>query len=335
MDTQKKFSLYPCCVLTKGVNRALITDLQRMRYKLIPLALFNLLTKHKNQPIKKIINTYRDNKDTIINYYEQLIAGDWGILEKHDQTLFEPIQSHYYNPKLITNAIFDYCHKSTYSIPKAIDKLEELHCENLEIRFYDEVGIKFLLDNIFDSLEGTSIRNLELLVQFTNEFSLEQIIDIHIKYPRLRKIILSSSPHSKEKICNLDSVIVIYTAEKIKSEVCCGVIKPWYFSTETAMYIESINRNNCLNAKISVDKYGNIKNCPSMSTIFGHINTDSLTNIATNPEFKKIWTIKKDDIKDCRECEFRYICQDCRAYITDPNDLLSKPSKCNYNPYKQ
>ena len=35
----------------------------------------------------------------------------------------------------------------------------------------------------------------------------------------------------------------------------------------------------------------------------------------------------------CKDCEFRYICTDCRAYIEDPNDILSKPLKCGYNPY--
>ncbi len=31
--------------------------------------------------------------------------------------------------------------------------------------------------------------------------------------------------------------------------------------------------------------------------------------------------------------EFRYICTDYRAYVEDPEDILSKPLKCGYNPY--
>lgn len=27
------------------------------------------------------------------------------------------------------------------------------------------------------------------------------------------------------------------------------------------------------------------------------------------------------------------ICTDCRAYVEDPEDILSKPLKCGYNPY--
>ena len=29
--------------------------------------------------------------------------------------------------------------------------------------------------------------------------------------------------------------------------------------------MESLSFNNCLNAKISIDRFGNIKNCPSMA----------------------------------------------------------------------
>jgi hypothetical protein len=49
--------------------------------------------------------------------------------------------------------------------------------------------------------------------------------------------------------------------------------------------------------------------------------------------FRSAWHIKKDMIKKCRDCEFRYACTDCRAYLEDPQDILSKPLKCGYDPY--
>ena len=48
--------------------------------------------------------------------------------------------------------------------------------------------------------------------------------------------------------------------------------------------------------------------------------------------FTDLWYIKKDDIKKCKDCEYRYMCLDCRIYITDPHDPFSAPAKCNYNP---
>ncbi|MNX99984.1 hypothetical protein D3C86_1324620 [compost metagenome] len=52
-----------------------------------------------------------------------------------------------------------------------------------------------------------------------------------------------------------------------------------------------------------------------------------------DPAFKEHWFTKKDDIAVCRDCEFRYVCTDCRAYVEDPADAYAKPLKCGYDPY--
>ena len=49
--------------------------------------------------------------------------------------------------------------------------------------------------------------------------------------------------------------------------------------------------------------------------------------------FKEKWGISKDHISVCRDCEFRYACSDCRAYLENPEDAFSKPLKCGYDPY--
>jgi hypothetical protein len=52
-----------------------------------------------------------------------------------------------------------------------------------------------------------------------------------------------------------------------------------------------------------------------------------------NDNFKTLWSINKDSTLICRDCEFRYICTDCRAYLMDPDLINSKPLKCSYDPY--
>lgn len=70
-----------------------------------------------------------------------------------------------------------------------------------------------------------------------------------------------------------------------------------------------------------------------MTHSYGNISTVELSDVLMLDAFKKPWSIKKDDILICRDCEFRYICVDCRAYRQDEGDWLSKPLKCNYDPY--
>ena len=74
-----------------------------------------------------------------------------------------------------------------------------------------------------------------------------------------------------------------------------------------------------------------------MPQSFGNIKDTTLEEALNHPEFKKYWNITKDQIEVCKDCEFRHICTDCRAYTERTHfqeDIdLSKPLKCGYNPY--
>ncbi|MNR02411.1 hypothetical protein D3C85_1182610 [compost metagenome] len=70
-----------------------------------------------------------------------------------------------------------------------------------------------------------------------------------------------------------------------------------------------------------------------MPESFGHIGDTRLADVLANPEFKKNWLLNKDSITVCKDCEFRHVCTDCRAYVEQPQDRYSKPLKCGYDPY--
>jgi radical SAM protein with 4Fe4S-binding SPASM domain len=70
-----------------------------------------------------------------------------------------------------------------------------------------------------------------------------------------------------------------------------------------------------------------------MSEHFGHINEVSLMEVLIKKDFSVLWGITKDDILICKDCEFRYMCTDCRAHIQDKNNVTSKPINCEYDPY--
>jgi radical SAM protein with 4Fe4S-binding SPASM domain len=58
-----------------------------------------------------------------------------------------------------------------------------------------------------------------------------------------------------------------------------------------------------------------------------------LEDVIRTDRFQELWRINKDVVDVCRDCEFRYICTDCRAY-TQTGGYYSKPRKCNYDPYE-
>ena len=71
-----------------------------------------------------------------------------------------------------------------------------------------------------------------------------------------------------------------------------------------------------------------------MKESYGNIRHTTLREALEHPGFKKYWNITKDQIEVCKECEFRYICTDCRAFLKSKEDLYSKPLKCSYDPKK-
>jgi SPASM domain peptide maturase of grasp-with-spasm system len=111
-------------------------------------------------------------------------------------------------------------------------------------------------------------------------------------------------------------------------------VHPAYFVTSLSSFTEAMHHNSCLNRKLSVDRRGEIRNCPSMPRSYGNAATTPLAEALEHPGFRAPWAITKDQVETCRDCEFRYVCTDCRAYVADPADPLSKPARCSYDPYR-
>ncbi len=57
---------------------------------------------------------------------------------------------------------------------------------------------------------------------------------------------------------------------------------------------------------------------------YGHYLENKLSEVIENKDFKQYWNLSKDRVSVCRNCEFRYICSNCRAYTENPKDIYSK-----------
>ena len=113
----------------------------------------------------------------------------------------------------------------------------------------------------------------------------------------------------------------------------CGHISKAGFTCNLKTFSEAQKFNTCLYKKISFGRKGEIKSCPSLPTSFGNVQSVKIKDVLFNKNFNKFWDINKDMIAICKDCEFRYVCTDCRAFISIPNDIYSKPLKCGYDPY--
>lgn len=327
------FRLYACCIPVKGASRGTICDLQRGKILLIPNLVYDILVVHKGKGIDEIKKHYKNNYDEGIDrYFEFLIDKEYGFWTDEAQ-LFPDIELNRDTPFTITNAIIDIDKLSKHPYDKIFNDLDILGCQALQIRCFNVVGI-LALDNILSYTLRSRINSIEILLKFNKYLTYDKILKLCRKHRRIRRITFHSYKGNKQPKFNKKlGLLTEYTSNNITSSEHCGFIHPKYFQSNLQLFIESQKHNSCLNQKISVDKDGFIKNCPAMGLNYGNVRHKSLLSVVDN-KFKFYWNISKDNIEVCRDCEFRYVCTDCRAFISDKNNIRSKPSRCNYDPYK-
>jgi radical SAM protein with 4Fe4S-binding SPASM domain len=67
----------------------------------------------------------------------------------------------------------------------------------------------------------------------------------------------------------------------------------------------------------------------------GDVKKQTLGEILAGKPLADLWTINMDSIEVCRDCEYRYACNDCRvtACQGDPGHLHAANPGCAYDPY--
>lgn len=67
----------------------------------------------------------------------------------------------------------------------------------------------------------------------------------------------------------------------------------------------------------------------------GDLRQASLEEIIAGERLQTLWGITLDEVKGCRDCEYRYACWDCRALpYTRTGDLYARSPRCHYDPYR-
>lgn len=93
--------------------------------------------------------------------------------------------------------------------------------------------------------------------------------------------------------------------------------------------------NMCLGNSISIDTDGDIRPCLWFNKSIGNINTINLKLLIQKGSFDLYWKNKKDRIKVCSDCEYRYACRDCLAHnFNNGEDILTRSKECNFDPYQ-
>ena len=330
---KKYFCLYSNCIPVQGATRSVVCDLQYGKYYFIPNSLYDILKEAKGKRISEIVRGCSEKEISIVfsyfQYLESLELGFWS--ESIDKGLSD-LDLNSDSPSLVTNIIIDIDSISSHPFETIASQIDELGCQALQLRFFDAVQIG-QLDEILSKFINSTLRDIQVILKWSHELNDDAIEKICKKHLRVSSVLLHSAFEEKNYYLFNNSVSVALTDYPVVSSACCGEINQSNFVTNIPAFTESIHFNSCLNRKISIDKDGLIKNCPSNAINYGNITQQKLRNVALDKRFQSLWNIKKDEVDICKVCEFRYICTDCRVYLENPDDIYSKPLKCGYDPY--
>src|SRR5262249_15954585 len=98
--------------------------------------------------------------------------------------------------------------------------------------------------------------------------------------------------------------------------------------------------HSCLMGRIAIAGVGAVLPCiftrnPSVGNV---LVSRALAPILRGPALRQVWGATKDQVMVCRDCEYRYVCFDCRplseAAAAGKAGYLHAPfPRCTYNPY--
>ncbi|MGG8497420.1 grasp-with-spasm system SPASM domain peptide maturase [Tenacibaculum sp. TC6] len=337
------FVLSSSCKVVKGIKRSLIIDYLRNELYFISNEYYDLIHLLNRKKVDEIENKIDiDSRQSFIDFIDFLIINEIGFFTK---TLEEyPIREEQYDDELVLlkDVIFevDENNFSETMFIKLINEIDELRCNDLQLRFLSEYNLEFQ-KKILDIIDKTNINYIEIHFTYSEKVSIDNLNSLILKYSPLSHIYIYNSPKSeiidlsirKEVYYPLHFGKLYFIQYPFNKGKCCGVINKENLNFENINNHTDLEKNNgCLNKKVSIDSLGNIRNCPVMDIIHGNLKQTKIKDIIKQHTFNKFWKINKTQIDTCKGCEFRFNCTDCRAFIENPLDLYSKPLKCGYNP---
>lgn len=346
------FTLHPYIFLVKGKKKGALYDLHNsMIYPIPESAKYVISLCEKHIPIKEIfaeIDSIED-KEMALGYMKQLEEYDFGKftnkldsyvktflklpdLEKKDLSVLwievpiEPLESDLSFGELLN--IIQEAKIMLRTTQLGLVPTEKLTTKNIS-RF-----IQF-----FDHLNKIQIQNVEILLIPCKPFK-ELISLLERGIPRV--FFKEQDRHRVEGFVDILAAKGI-TVNFLKN------LSPSQFDWEkhkTLQVTENIfsigyitfrrlRSMNVISNRLFIQRNGDIFPCwHETKNRMGNIKGHSIVAMVESEEVQKIWTLTKDHIEKCKNCEFRYACLNSQIFRKSVNKYSSQPMNCFYNPDK-
>lgn len=340
MEDNKYMYVYPFCFITDGCSQFSIYDSKKKKMHQFDMELYDVAkNQFRHKSVNEILASF-NNEDSkvILSFIDFLLSNDMGCFVDNIDN-FPLINESWDSPFKIKRCIID-IRDVWHDFDNIFSQLTKLLCPKIEIRSYRILSL-LEIKKIVEVFEKYDFGVLFLLLPYSKDlFTADSSAALSKMIDKDYRIMLNVNNVTDDQKLKLDKIKDQYSplsynmtlsSKRVLGKDDCGVINYKNFHEMTIDDImENKKHNGCLNRLISIDENGMIKNCPSMLVDYGNIKITSLIDVYQREDFKKYWNISNSMIEGCRECELRVVCLGCRAYLVNPDNIYSKPAKCNY-----
>lgn len=324
------FKLFSDCIPVKGCDRSAIYDLTRNEFHLIPSILYDILQKTELNTVDKIKEFYGTENSVMIDEYFQFLNERELLMwdEESDFERFSPLNVDWDHPGILSNAVIE-LPSDIEMFSKTVRSLES--CGVRYVALYVEELSSHPLSSYLEKFEQSSISGIDVILTtpagYDSVKNLEAIVD---RFARINLVKIFCAKENSMTTTN--HVPIEAVAHSFDKSLNSFRSDPKKFMVNTMFFSEAKLFNVHFNRKVCIDKSGNIRNSLFHDRVFGNIINDDLSAIVATPQFQSLWYAKKDDTIGCRDCEFRYMCNDMRVPVKS-NEGWVHTSECGYDPY--
>lgn len=318
------FKLYQDCFLVKGKTRSLLYDLTKNCVYNVPLDYIMLLEDLYNGIL--VEDKLLEN-EFILNLLENDI-----IFKTSIPNNFPPINTNYTDSHIVESLIINWNNVISGKISRDIlIKLHDFICKsNIEYLFVIVDNQLDVLYKLLDILKDSPVRCIEVCISSILEYEAKTIIS---KFNRIKRVYVAN--------CNFDIIeqiysdsYIIYTSESINFDGVSPVITKNNLLPNRLNFIESQSSNLFYNKKLFFNENFILSLFPNSKDNFFFNDISNEEIISRIKLGYELWKVRKDNITICKDCEYRYMCNDPRhEYKVDPSGLFIFNYPCSFDPY--
>ncbi len=309
--------------LHTGYLRGIAYDLPRSAHHFLPKELVSTLIESQGVPLSTIEKRVRQAG---INLF------DWLELLEKEELIFECPAAFSNNfpkidlvverPLLIDTAVLPL----SLARPDVLRVLEEAGCQHIAVRMI--ARNKGLLRSFWQTMESISITSVSIhLDEEVSPSLIATLIPERELSPKLRFVSMKGSDINPRFSGDVSLHQVPDRSSSGRYEPC--------LTLNQEVYMDALRWNVYYNRKIFIDEKGRIGPGVNRSSIYSTPKAlaTALSEHLNTMGKPALWSVKKDDVTVCKDCELKYMCVDPRVPDQRGNGTYFYKEECAYNPY--